>query len=51
MTPDMPLLASQVVVQVCLFLVAAIAIVGGSLQMYLGQPDTASRLDCSSVHG
>ncbi|MGI9026867.1 MAG: hypothetical protein ACR2GP_15055 [Burkholderiaceae bacterium] len=48
MTPDTPLLASQVVVQVCLFLVAAIAIVGGSLQMYLGQPDTASRLD--NVH-
>jgi hypothetical protein len=48
MTPETPLLASQVVVQVCLFLVAAIAISGGALQMYLGQPDTAPRLD--NVH-
>lgn len=48
MTPDTPLLASQIVVQVCLFLVAAIAIFGGTLQMYLGQPDTAPRLD--NVH-
>src|SRR5262245_31363555 len=39
---------SQVVVQVCLFLVAAIAIFGGSLQMFLGQPDTSPRLD--NVH-
>ena len=42
------LLVSQRVVQVCLFLVAAIAVLGGSLQMYLGQPDTAPRLD--NVH-
>ncbi len=42
------LTASQVVVQVCLFLVAAIAIFGGSLQFYLGQPDTSPRLD--NVH-
>lgn len=48
MTPEQPLLASQVVVQVCLFLVAAIAIFGGALQMYLGQPDTSARLD--NVH-
>ena len=48
MTPDTPLLASQIVVQACLFLVAAIAIFGGTLQMYLGQPDTAPRLD--NVH-
>jgi hypothetical protein len=48
MTSDTHLLASQVVVQVCLFLVAAIAILGGTLQMYLGQPDTAPRLD--NVH-
>ena len=40
--------ASQTIVQVCLFLVAAIAIFGGSLQMYLGQPDTSPRLD--NVH-
>ena len=42
------LLVSQRVVQVCLFLVAAIAVLGGSLQMYLGQPDTTPRLD--NVH-
>ncbi len=29
---------SQRVVQVCLFLVAAIAMLGGTLQMFLGQP-------------
>jgi Domain of unknown function (DUF4345) len=39
---------SQVVVQYCLFLVAAIAMVGGALQMILGQPDTSPRLD--NVH-
>jgi uncharacterized membrane protein SirB2 len=43
-----PLLASQRVVQVCLFLVAAIAIFGGTVQMYLGQPSTTPRLD--NVH-
>lgn len=48
MTPEAPLLPSQVVVRACLFLVAAIAIAGGSLQMYLGQPETAPRLD--NVH-
>jgi hypothetical protein len=40
--------ASQRVVQVCLFLVAAIALMGGTLQMVLGQPDTTARLD--NVH-
>jgi hypothetical protein len=45
---DVPLTASQTIVQVCLFIVAAIAIFGGSLQMYLGQPDTSPRLD--NVH-
>ena len=39
------MLASQRIVQVCLFLAAAIALFGGSLQMYLGQPDTTPRLD------
>ncbi|MEO7007635.1 MAG: DUF4345 family protein [Caldimonas sp.] len=43
-----PLLTSQIVVQVCLFIVAAIAMTGGTLQMVLGQPDTAPRLD--NVH-
>ena len=42
------MLMSQRVVQVCLFLVSAIAVLGGSLQMYLGQPDTVPRLD--NVH-
>jgi hypothetical protein len=39
---------SQHVAQVGLLLVAAIAIFGGSIQMYLGQPDTSPRLD--NVH-
>jgi hypothetical protein len=39
---------SQHIAQVGLFLVAAIALLGGSLQMYLGQPDTSPRLD--NVH-
>jgi hypothetical protein len=43
-----PLLASQRVVQACLFLVSAIALFGGALQMYLGEPETAPRLD--NVH-
>ena len=43
-----PLLLGQQIVQVCLFIVAAIAIVGGALQMFLGQPDTLPRLD--NVH-
>lgn len=48
MTENAPLLASQIVVQVCLYLIAAIAISGGALQLYLGQPDTSPRLD--NVH-
>ena len=48
MNSNSPLLASQRVVQICLFLVAAIAMLGGTLQMYLGQPDTMPRLD--NVH-
>jgi hypothetical protein len=40
--------ASQRVVQVCLFLMAAIGLTGGGLQMYLGQPETTPRLD--NVH-
>lgn len=42
------MLVSQRVVQLCLFLVAAIAMLGGTLQMYLGQPETTPRLD--NVH-
>jgi hypothetical protein len=48
MSPETPLTLSQHIVQVCLFIVAAIAIFGGSLQMYLGQPKTEPRLD--NVH-
>ena len=48
MTENAPLLASQIVVQVCLYFIAAIAISGGALQLYLGQPDTSPRLD--NVH-
>ena len=39
----MPL--SQRVVQVCLFLVAAIALFGGTVQLLSGQPETTPRLD------
>jgi len=45
MTHPTSLLPTQRVVQICLFLIAAIAIMGGAVQMYLGQPDTTSRLD------
>jgi Domain of unknown function (DUF4345) len=48
MTADDPLLASQIVVRVCLFLVAGIAMFGGTLQLVLGQPETSPRLD--NVH-
>ena len=44
--PSMP--ARQRVVQVCLFVVAAISILGGALQMYLGEPQVSPRLD--NVH-
>jgi hypothetical protein len=40
-----PLLPTQRIVQVCLFLIAAIAISGGIVQLYLGQPETTQRLD------
>ncbi len=39
---------SQHIVRIGLYLFAAIAIFGGSLQMYLGEPDTLPRLD--NVH-
>jgi hypothetical protein len=48
MSAELQLTWTQHVVQACLFLVAAIAIFGGSLQMILGQPDTLPRLD--NVH-
>jgi Domain of unknown function (DUF4345) len=37
--------ASQRTLQVCLFIVAAIAMFGGTVQMIMGQPDTTPRLD------
>ena len=40
--------ATQRIVQICLFLLAAIGLFGGVLQMSLGQPDTTPRLD--NVH-
>lgn len=40
-----PLLPTQRIVQICLFLIAAIAISGGAIQMYLGEPETTPRLD------
>ena len=43
-----PMRASQRVVQVCLYVVALIAVTGGALQMYLGEPDVSPRLD--NVH-
>lgn len=48
MTESTELLTSQLIVQVCLFIAGTIGIVGGTLQMYLGQPDTSPRLD--NVH-
>ncbi|MEY2953157.1 MAG: hypothetical protein RLZZ401_1244 [Pseudomonadota bacterium] len=48
MSPEASLSISQVIVQASLFLVAAIAISGGALQMVLGQPDTSPRYD--NVH-
>ena len=42
------LTTGQLLVRVCLFLVAAIAMFGGTVQMFLGQPDTSPRLD--NVH-
>lgn len=47
-TNPLPITGRQRVVQVCLFLIAAISIFGGTLQMFLGQPDTTPRLD--NVH-
>ena len=42
---DGRLTGAQRIVQLCLLLVAAIAVAGGALQMVLGQPETAPRLD------
>lgn len=45
---NFPLLLSQKIVRTCLFLAAAIALFGGAVQMYLGEPETTARLD--NVH-
>ena len=45
---EVALTTGQLVVRACLFLMAAIAMFGGTLQMFLGQPDTSPRLD--NVH-
>ncbi len=39
------MIASQRIVQICMFLFAAIALFGGCVQMYMGEPDTTPRLD------
>lgn len=39
---------SQRVTQICLYLIGIIGVLGGALQFYLGQPNTAPRLD--NVH-
>ena len=48
MPAEAALSLSQQVTQVGLFLVAAIAVFGGSLQMWLGEPHTTPQLD--NVH-
>lgn len=48
MSSSSPMPATQRIVQVCLFLVAAIALFGGTVQLLLGQPETTPRLD--NVH-
>ncbi|AOP33295.1 hypothetical protein A0128_05200 [Leptospira tipperaryensis] len=48
MKSDSSLSMSERIVQICLFLVAFIAMFGGALQMYLGEPTTTPRLD--NVH-
>lgn len=42
------LTTSQIIVRVCLFAFSAIGVLGGAVQMFLGQPDTSPRLD--NVH-
>lgn len=45
MQEAVPLLTSQRVIRVCLYLLAAIAFLGGTLQLVLGQPATTPALD------
>lgn len=39
------ILPSQRIIQVSLFLLATISLIGGAIQMYLGEPDVSPRLD------
>src|SRR3569832_697692 len=48
MTSHTPMPATQRIVQVCLFIFAAIALAGGTLQFVLGEPEVSPRLD--NVH-
>lgn len=48
MIKNAPLLTSQIVVMICLFIIGSIAVFGGTVQMFLGQPETSPRLD--NVH-
>jgi hypothetical protein len=48
MASTSPMPTAQRVVQVCLFIVAAISISGGALQMAVGEPQVSPRLD--NVH-
>lgn len=41
--PSLPI--STRIVQICLFLFAGIALLGGTLQLYLGEPTVSPRLD------
>ena len=45
MKPKTPLSLNRLIIQLCLFLLAAISLFGGALQMYLGEPETSPRLD------
>lgn len=48
MPTELPLTLAQHVVQVCLLVFAGIGLMGGTLQLVLGQPETTPRLD--NVH-
>ena len=45
MKPKTPLSLNRLIIQICLFLLAAISLFGVALQMYLGEPETSPRLD------
>ena len=45
MKKNKPLSLNQIIIQICLFMLAAISLFGGALQMYLGEPEISPRLD------